>query len=100
MSTKPNAFDDMIINLVDVAELRAENQKMMLPVKMKGIELDNQRAILFYSISGKLAVATREISAQGCITALATNVNLSHICKLNNPTIFKTYVEQLFDPGN
>ena len=100
MATKPNASDDTIINLVDVAEVRVENHKMMPPVKFKGTESDNQRAISFYSTSGKLAAAAREISVQGRITALATNVNLNHICELNNRTIFETYVGQLFDPKN
>jgi hypothetical protein len=97
MATKKS--DDMIMNLVDVAEVRVENHKMMLPVKLRGIESDNQRAISFYSTSGKLAAAAKEISAQGRITALATNVNLDHICELNNRTIFETYLEQLFDPS-
>jgi hypothetical protein len=94
-----NNSDGMIMNLVDVAEVRVENHKMMLPVKLKGVESDNQRAISFYSTSGKLAAAAKEISAQGRITALATNVNLDHICELNNRTIFETYLEQLFDPS-
>ena len=49
--------ESMIMNLVDVAEVRVENHKMMLPVKLKGIESDNQRAVSFYSTSGKLAAA-------------------------------------------
>jgi len=43
----------MIMNLVDVAKVRVENHKMMLPVKLKGVKSDNQRAISFYSMSGK-----------------------------------------------
>jgi hypothetical protein len=73
---------------------------MMLPDKLKGTNLDNQRAISFYSTSRKLAAVAKEIRVQGRITALATNVNLNHICKLNNRTIFETCLKQLFGPSN
>ena len=79
----------MIMNLVDVAKMRVENHEMMLPVKLRGAESDNRRAISFYSTSVQLAAAAKEISAQGRITALATNVNLDHICELNNRTILR-----------
>ena len=68
----PPAANNLIMNLVEMTEVRIESHKMQLPTKLRGIESDNQRAISFYSTSGKLAAATKEISAQGRITALAT----------------------------
>ena len=88
------------MNLMEVTEVRTENHKMQLPTKFRGIESDNQRSISFYSTSGKLAAATKDISAQGGITALATNCNLNHIAEMNNRVFFNTYVDQLFDPAN
>jgi hypothetical protein len=68
--------ESVVMNLVDMEEVRVDNHKIMLPVKFKGRESDTERAISFYSTSGKLVAAAKEISAQGRITALATNCNL------------------------
>lgn len=87
------------MNLVQMEEVRVENHKIMLPVKLKGRESDTERAISFYSTSGKLAAAAKEISAQGRINALATNCNLNHISELNLHTLFGSYADQLFDPS-
>ena len=98
--SKPVAASDLIMNLVEMTEVRIKNHKMQLPTKLQGTEYNNQQAILFYSTSGKLAAATKDISAQGRITALATNCNLNHIAEMNNRVFFDTYVDQLFDPAN
>ena len=88
------------MNLVEMMEVRIEMHKMQLRTKLQGTELDNQRVILFYSTLGKLAAATKEISVQGHITALATNCNLNHIAKLNNREILDAYIDQWFNPAN
>ena len=83
----PPAATNLIMNLVEMTEVRIESHKMQLPTKLRGTKSDNQRAMSFYSTLGKLAVVTKEISAQGRITALATNCNLNHIAELNNREI-------------
>ena len=85
--------ESMVMNLFDVEEVRVENHKIMLPVKFKGRETDTERAISFYSTSGKLAAASKEISAQGRINALANNLNLNHISELNLRTLFSFYAD-------
>ena len=100
MASKPVAASNLIMNLVEMTEVCIENHKMQLPTKLRGTESDNQRAILIYSTLVQLAAATKDISAQGHITALATNCNLNHIAEMNNRVFFDTYVDQLFDPAN
>ena len=65
--------ESIVMNLVDMEEVRVDMHKSMLPVKLKGRESDTERAISFYSTSGEVAAAAKEISAQGHINALATN---------------------------
>ena len=99
MSAPMASSESVVMNLVQMEEVRVENHKIMLPVKLKGRESDTERAISFYSTSGKLAAAAKEISAQGRINALATNCNLNHISELNLHTLFGSYADQLFDPS-
>ena len=63
MAAKPIASGSMVMNLVGVVKVRVENHKILLPLKLKGTESDTQRAISFYSTSGKLAASSKEISA-------------------------------------
>jgi hypothetical protein len=99
MATPTASTESIVINLVDMEEVRVDNHKIMLPVKIKGRESDTERAISLYSTSGKLAAAAKEISAQGRINTLATNCNLNHISELNLRTLFNLYTDQLFDPA-
>ena len=99
MATISDSSKSMVMNFVDVVKVRVENHRIILPVKFKGRKSNTERAILFYSTSGKLAAASKEISAQGRINALAVNCNLNHISKLNLRTLFNSYTNQLFDPS-
>ena len=90
----------LIMNLVEMKEVRVEGHKMQLPVKLRGTETDHERAITFYATAGRLAAAAKEISAQGRITALASNVNQDHVGEKNNMALFNAFGEQVFDPSN
>ena len=100
MSAPTALSESIVMNLVQMEEVRVEMHKIMLPVKLKGREPDTEQAILFYSTSGKLAAAAKEIIAQGRINALTTNCNVNHISELNLHTLFTSYTDQLFDPSN
>ena len=100
MASAPPTKATLVMNLVDMTEVRVENHKMMLPAKLLGTEEDNERAITFYATAGKLAAATKEISAQGRITALANNVNQNHVGEINLRVLFQEYTKQLFTPSN
>ena len=87
------------MNLVDMTEVRVESHKLQLPARLTGSETGNQRAISFYATAGNLEQASKDISAQGRINALATNVNLNHIVEFNLRAMFNGYLEQVFDPS-
>ena len=86
------------MNFVDMTEVHVESHKLHLPVRLRGMESDNQWAILFYATSGNLKQAPKEISAQGRIVALAVNVNLNHINDFDFRVMFNLYLERVFDP--
>ena len=68
--------------------------------RLKGTETDHKRALSFYATSVNLDTLSKDISVQGRIKALVSNVNLSHLADLNISAIFEAYWEQLFDPTN
>ena len=82
----------IVMNLVDMEEVRVNHHTIMLPMKFKGREPDTERAISFYSTSRKLSAAAtaKEISTQGRINTLAMNFNLNHIRKGNLHTLFNS----------
>ena len=73
---------NLIMNLVKTFEVRIEDQKVSLPSMLEGLESDAERALIFYSTSGKLSGMDKYISARGRIIALATNCNLEHIAEI------------------
>ena len=95
----PASGSSPILNMVEWEEVRIEGTKISLPVNLKGGGDDNIRAISFYSASGKLEAAAKDITAQGRIKALAANCNLSHIADLNVQEMIDAYQEQLFTPS-
>ena len=70
------------MNLVKMVEVRIEDRKVSLPSRLDGSESDAERALIFYSTSGKLSGMDKEISARRRIMALSTNCNLENIAEL------------------
>ena len=83
MASQTPARPNILMNLVEMTEVRIEDKKMQLPVKLLGMEGENLWAVTFYSTAGKLATHTKDISAIGRINALADNVNLIHLAEIN-----------------
>ena len=100
MATNNAARPNYLMNLVESTEVRIEDKKVLLPVKLIGMERDNLRAVTFYSTAGKLAAHAKDISALGRINALADNVNLSHLAEISTGALFTEYVARCWDPDN
>ena len=100
MATNNAARPNYLMNLVETTEVRIEAKKVLLPVKLLGMESDNLRALTFYSTAGKLAAHTKDNTALGRINALADNVNLSHLAEISTGALFTEYVGRCWDPAN
>ena len=83
MASQPPTRPNLFMNLVELTEVRIKNKKVQLPIKILGTESNNHRAVTFYSTAGKLGAHIKDISAIGCINALADNINLSHLAEIN-----------------
>ena len=92
------ANTNLIMNLVKMVEVRIEDRKVSLPSRLDRSESDAERALIFYSTSGKLSGMDEEISALGSIMALATNCNLEHIAELYINILIRSYMDQLLFP--
>ena len=55
--------NNIIMNIVKMVEVRIEDRKVSLPSRFDGSESDAERALIFYSTSGKLSGMYKEISA-------------------------------------
>ena len=62
-----------------MTEVRIENKKFLLPMRLTGAETPNKRATNFYTTVAKLEQAAWEISACARIAHLADNCNLLRI---------------------
>ena len=92
--------NNLIMNLVKMVEVWIEDRKVSLSSRLDGSESDAERALIFYSISGKLSVINKDISPHGRIMSLATNCNLEHISELYMNSLIQSYMDQVFDPAN
>ena len=88
------------MNLVKMVEVRIEDRKVSLPSRLDGSESDAERALIFYSNSGKISVTDKEISDCGSIMALANNCNLDHISEIYINSLIPSYMDQVSDPTN
>ena len=91
---------NLIMNLVKMVEVRIEDRKVSLPSRLDGSESDAERALIFYSNSGKISVTDKEISDCGSIMALANNCNLDHISEIYINSLIPSYMDQVSDPTN
>ena len=82
------------------AEVRIENKKFLLPVRLTGAETPTERATNFYTTVAKLEQAAREISACARIAHLADNCNLGSVSEMNVDVLYAEYIDQLFDPAS
>ena len=73
---------NLIMNLVKMVEVRIEDRKVSLSIRLDGSESDTERNLIFYSTYGKLSGTDKEISARERIMALANNCNPEHITEL------------------
>ena len=53
MTSKPALAASLIMNFLDMEEVRIENHKMSLPIKLKGTETDNEQTVLVLFCNGE-----------------------------------------------
>jgi hypothetical protein len=79
LSFMPPTGGGVIIKFCDEEEVRIENRKIKVPVRLDGTESDTEKATSFYTCSGKLDTEASHISSVARITHLADHANTSLI---------------------
>ena len=88
----------MIIIFCEEQEVRIENRKIKIPVRLTGEESNAERATSFYTCAGKLDAGVAHISAVGRVTDLADHSNTSIILTHCMSQLIDCYAGHLVDP--
>ena len=89
----------MIIKFCEEQEVRIENRKIKVPVRLTGEESDREMATSFYTCAGKLDTKAAYISAIGRVSHLADHANASMILTHSMSDLNDCYMDQLVDPS-
>ena len=95
----PTAGGGMIMKFCEEREVRIENRKLIVPVRLTGEESAEDKAISFYTCAGKLDAEAAHISANGRATYLADHGLASGLLPLVKEDLMACYREQLGDPS-
>ena len=94
----PTAGGEIIIKFCEEEEVRIENRKIKVPVRLTREESDRETATSFYTCAGKLDAEAAHISAIGRATHLADHANASMILTHCMAVLIDCYVSHFVDP--
>ena len=89
----------MIIKCCEEQEVRIENRKIKVPVRLSGEESDREKATSFHTCAGKSDTEAAHISAVGRVSHLADHSNAGMILTHSNSDLNDCYMDQLVDPS-
>ena len=89
----------MIIKFCEEQEVRIENRKIKVPVRLTGEESDREMATSFYTCAGKLDTEAAHVSAVGMVSHLADHSNASMMLTHSIGDLMDCYTAQLVNPS-
>ena len=91
--------EGMILKFCEEREVRIENRKIKVPIRLTGLESDNEKATSFHTCAGKLDTEAAHISAVGRISHLADHSHASMILTHSSVNLHDRYIEHLVNPS-
>ena len=98
-SFMPAAGGGVIIKCCEEEEVRIENRKIKVPVRLTGEESNTERATSFYTCAGKLETEASYISAVGRVIHLADHAHAGMILTSSLSMLMDCYGDKLVDPS-